>query len=148
MNGLNQTCTIRPRWLNVNVTYVRGGSVALEPTQNLSDISFTSSLLIQTTMVILERHFAYTQTIMGNHMLDTISRIVTNMFTPSSPEFPFKELFEKATVSAHYTMTVSYWPHEQSTLLVRLITFEACSNMERQWALFLQRSNGCLLTIM
>ena len=32
-------------------------------------------------------------------------------------------------------------------LLVRLITFEAYSNMERQCVLFLQQSNSCLLTI-
>ena len=93
--GLNQTCTIRPKWLNVNVTYVHGGLVTLEPTQNLPDISLTSSLLIQSAISTLKNHFAFSQTMVGNHIMDTVGMVVTNMRPESSPESQFMNSLEK-----------------------------------------------------
>ena len=98
----NQTCTIRPRWVDVNVTYVRGGLVTLETTQNLSDISITSSLLIQSAMSSLEHHFAYSQSMLGNLIMDTIEQLALD--SPSQSD----TIIEEKMVSAQYTMVISY----------------------------------------
>ena len=105
--GMNQTCTIRPKWLNVNVTYVHGGFVTLEPTQNLPDISLTSSLLIKSAISTLKNHFAYSQTMIGNHIMDTVGMVATNMRPESSPESQFIELLREKMVSAQYTMALN-----------------------------------------
>ena len=99
---MNKTCTIRPRWLNVNVTYVRGGLVTLEPTQNLPDIPLTSSALIKPAISSLDIHFAYSQTISGNHISDTLWEIVSDL-DPEASLSKFNKLLEEKTVRAHYT---------------------------------------------
>ena len=96
--GMNQTCTIRPRWVNVNVTYVRGGLVTLEPTQNLPGISITSSVLILSAIPSLQNHFAYSQSMLGNHIVDTIAQVAVGLLPP--PSQLFKSIEDK-TVSAH-----------------------------------------------
>ena len=94
---MNKTCTIRPRWLNVNVTYVRGGLVTLEPTRNLPDIPLTSSALIKPAISSLDIHFAYSQTISGNHISDTLWEIVSDL-GPEASLSKFNKLLEEKTV--------------------------------------------------
>ena len=103
----NKTCTIRPHWLNVNVTYIPGGFVTLEPTQNLYDISLTSSSLILAAVSTLDSHFAYSQTMLGNHILYTLSDIVSDL-VPGASLSQFNKLLEEKMVRAHYTMAISY----------------------------------------
>ena len=104
---MNKTCTIRPQWLNVNVTYIPGGFVTLEPTQNLYDISLTSSSLILAAVSTLDSHFAYSQTMLGNHILYTLSDIVSDL-VPGASLSQFNKLLEEKMVRAHYTMAISY----------------------------------------
>jgi hypothetical protein len=90
------------------VTYVRGGFVMLEPTQDLPDVSLTSSLLIQSAISTLKNHFSYSQTMVGNHIMNTVAMAATNVRPPSSPESQFKELLDEKMVSVHHTMSISY----------------------------------------
>ncbi|KAF8694692.1 hypothetical protein AX14_001935 [Amanita brunnescens Koide BX004] len=78
------TCTIRPRWLNVNTTYIRDGFVTVEPTYQLPDIPLHSSSIIQSATSILEDHFTNSQTPWQNNILENM--IINSNFTPNSPE--------------------------------------------------------------
>ncbi|KAF8726412.1 hypothetical protein AX14_007909 [Amanita brunnescens Koide BX004] len=70
----NQTCIIKPQWLNVHVTYDRGGFVTLEPVTQLPDITLTS-WIIQSAIIFLEDHFSNSQTMQWNNIQDTIIEI-------------------------------------------------------------------------
>src|SRR6266550_2882344 len=140
---LTQTCTIRPRWLHVNVTYVREGFVTLEPlTQKLPEIRLISSSIIQSTVSSLSNHFSNSQTMSENHIGDTIFSLMPHMLPGHASDSQSKEFMRKKMVSTDHIISPGHL-----ILLIRLITFGACLNMERRCALFSQHSNSCLLTI-
>ena len=94
----NQTCIIKPRWLNVNAIYVRDGFLTLEPmTRNLPDIPLTSSLFIRSAISTLEDHFANSQTMLENHIADTIELIRATL-APGADDAGVKEFVSQATV--------------------------------------------------
>ena len=93
------TCTITPRWLNLNVTYVRGGFVTLEPMNQLPDIPITSSGLIQYVISALQFHFNRAQTMEGNDLIDTILLLEPTVYGIAQGD----EIDRKTIVSTHYT---------------------------------------------
>lgn len=95
----NQTCTIRPRWVNVNVTYVRDGFVTLEPTQTLPDMPLILSTIIQAATSTLEDHFYNSQMQKENF----ITKSIRGLPLPSDNEFMAELL-----VSTHYTIAPSH----------------------------------------
>lgn len=109
---LTQTCTIRPRWLHVNVTYVREGFVTLEPlAQNLPDIGLTSSSIIQSTVSSLSNHFSNSQTMSENHIGDTIFSLMPHMLPDHASDSQYKEFTRKKMVSTDYIIASSHLPH-------------------------------------
>ena len=90
------------------MTYVRGGLVTLEPTQTLPDVPLTSLEFIIRAISALDSHFAYSQTIMGNHVSDTLWNIVMDLESPDASVSRFNKLLEEKTVRAHYTMVIIY----------------------------------------
>ena len=103
-----QTCTIRPRWLNVNVTYVRDGFVTLEPmTPQLPDIPFNSSMLIQSTIETLKKHLSNSQTMSQNHITNTIIQL-TQLLPDGTPVSYSEEFVTKKMVSIDYTIAPSH----------------------------------------
>ena len=104
----NQTCIIKPRWLNVNAIYVRDGFLTLEPmTRNLPDIPLTSSLFIRSAVSTLEDHFANSQTMLENHIADTIELIRATL-APGADDAGVKEFVSQATVSTHHVIAPSH----------------------------------------
>ena len=105
----NVTCTITPRWLNVNVTYVRDGFVTLEPMTQLPDISLTSSGLIQYVISALQVHLNRAQALEGNDLVNTIE----SLLFPGRFDSPqIDEFYRKNMVSMHYTRaSPNHWPH-------------------------------------
>ena len=101
-NDLNQTCTITPQWLNVNVTYVRDGFVTLEPLpQTLPDIPLTSSWLIRSAITTLENHFANSQAMLQNNIADIVSSVASHIGNSKSM---YERLVTKKMVSTHHTV--------------------------------------------
>ena len=142
----NQTCTIRPRWLNVNVTYNSNGFVTVEPIpQKLPDIPINSSMIILSGISTLDNNFVNSQSMVENHIIDSIGALATllDQDTDNTSDPQFEEIVRKKTVSTT-TNTLQGPSHTRWTiLLARLTTFEACSNTERQCAPFLQHSISC-----
>jgi hypothetical protein len=108
----NQTCTIRPQWVNVNVTYVRGGFVTLESMpQTLPDIPLTSSMIIQSAMSTLMNHFSNSQTMFENHIMNSIALLAMNelyQFPNGTNDSRFEKFIIQKMVSTHYTLAPSH----------------------------------------
>lgn len=106
---LTQTCKLRPRWLNVNVTYVREGFVTLQPTtQKLPDIPLTSSSIIQSTISSLTNHFGNSQTMSENHIADTIYSLVPHMLPSNASVSQIEEFTKKKMVGTDYIIAPSH----------------------------------------
>ncbi len=72
----NQSCTIKPRLLEVNVTYNRDGFVTLVPVaQQPTDIPTHVPMTLGATYA-LAQHFVDAQRISGNNILDNIHRLI------------------------------------------------------------------------
>ena len=109
----NQSCTIRPRWVNVNVTYVRGGFVTLElMPQKLPDMPLNLSNIIQSTTLTLDDHFYSSQTPTANNIVDSINDVAKLMASLSrnedSSQTEESSWTEAALVSTHYTLAPSH----------------------------------------
>ncbi|KAF8731269.1 hypothetical protein AX14_004970 [Amanita brunnescens Koide BX004] len=100
----NQTCTITPRWLDVNVTYIRDGFVTAEPTtQNLPNIPLISSTLIQSAVSTLRDHFTNSQTMTENHIMNTITTLAESALPGGFENSQFDELVANYMVGTRYT---------------------------------------------
>ena len=98
----NQTCTIRPRWLNVNVTYDSNGFVRVEPIpQKLPDIPINSSMIILSGISTLDNNFVNSQSMVENHIIDSIGALATllDQDTDNTSDPQFEEIVRKKTVS-------------------------------------------------
>ena len=72
----NQTCTLKPRLLNVNVTYNRDGFVTLVPmTRQLPGIPTYMAIMVDAIQT-LEQHFVGAQSISGNTIINAIEDII------------------------------------------------------------------------
>ena len=101
----HQICTIRPRWLTVNVTYVRDGFVTFEPlSQQLPDTGLTSSSVILTAISYLKDHFANSQTMFENHVVNTIYMLAFAVLPQGREDPQFPGFVTKAMVSTHCTI--------------------------------------------
>ena len=76
-------------------------------TRNLPDIPLTSSLFIRSAISTLEDHFANSQTMLENHIADTIELIRATL-APGADDAGVKEFVSQATVSTHYVIAPSH----------------------------------------
>ena len=107
-----QICTIRPQWLNVNVTYIRDGFVTLEPTgPQLPDIPLFSSSIIQAIINTLQVHFTNSQTAIQNNIASTIFALSSEpeMLPDNRTVSQFHNFLSNKMVSTCYA---GHLPHE------------------------------------
>ncbi|KAF8337158.1 hypothetical protein F5887DRAFT_985531 [Amanita rubescens] len=109
----NQTCTLKPLLLSVNVTYNRDGFVTLVPmTRQLLDIPAYMSIMVNAAHA-LEQHFVDAQRISGNNIIDSINLLVGENppYLTTEPRALFRDIlanyirgvFEYSVTAFRYT---------------------------------------------
>jgi hypothetical protein len=103
----NLTCTIKPRWLNVNVTYVRDGYITLDPSaQLLPDIPLNASMIIQSVTQVIRFHFLESQTVYENAIQNILTQLGAEMLNvnASTASAQVTKFQTNIIVSTHYTI--------------------------------------------
>ena len=82
----NLTCTIKPLWLNVNVTYDRDGYITLDPSaQLLPDIPLNTSMIIQSVTQVISFHFLESQTVYENAIQNILTLLGASVAAGPAP---------------------------------------------------------------